>query len=81
MTNAQKTDTLLPVYLVVGEDELKRRTVLDRLRKRLERRGDIAFNSDEFDGAVATGEAVVAACNTVPFASDVRLVQVDAADK
>lgn len=81
MATAQKTDTLLPVYLVVGEDELKRRTVMERLHRRLEASGDIAFNTDRFAGDAATGDDVVAACNTVPFASDVRLVQVDDADK
>lgn len=81
MTQAKKTDTLLPVYLVVGEDELKRRTVIERLHRRLEQAGDIAFNTDRFAGDVASGDAIVQACNTVPFASDVRLVEVEDADK
>lgn len=67
---------LLPAYLIVGEDELKRNTVLKRLRSRVAALGDIDFNSDYFEGPNVTGEDVVTSCNTVPFASDVRLVVV-----
>lgn len=81
MANSKKQDTLLPAYLVVGEDALKRATVLKRLRTRVEAYGDLAFNSDEFNGEVAEGAAIVSACNTVPFASDMRLVEVKAAGK
>ena len=75
------TSGLLPVYLVVGEDELKRRTVIERLRKKVAESGDLEFNRDEFSGERASGEAIVGACNTLPFASDLRLVEVVAADK
>ena len=76
-----KQDALLPVYLVVGEDALKRDTVMRRLRARLSSLGDLSFNSDEFSGDIALGSDIVAACNTVPFASPVRLVEVRATDK
>ena len=72
---------MLPVYLVVGEDALKRDTVMKRLRARLSSMGDLSFNADEFDGETAQGGDIVTACNTVPFASPVRLVEVRAADK
>lgn len=72
---------LLPVYLVTGTDELKRQTVIARLHKRIEQVGDLSFNFDQFNGEVAEGSAIVGACNTLPFASDVRLVQVSAVDK
>lgn len=72
---------LLPAYLVVGEDALKRRTVLDRLRKRVAAVGDLEFNHDEFDGATATGSDIAISCNTLPFASDVRLVEVRNVEK
>lgn len=74
--NAKEDKQLLGAYLVVGEDELKRRRVLDRLRKRVAALGDLEFNHDEFDGENASGEAIVAACNTLPFASELRLVEV-----
>lgn len=71
----------LPAYLIVGEDELKRRTVIERLRKRIGALGDLEFNRDEFDGERASGEAIVSACNTLPFASELRLVEVTFVDK
>lgn len=81
MTTQSKQDDLLPAYLITGEDALKRETVLKRLRSRLEALGDLSFNADEFNGEVALGSDIVSACNTVPFASPVRLVEVRAADK
>lgn len=81
MATQSKQDSLLPVYLISGEDALKRETVMKRLRARLETMGDLSFNSDDFNGEVAEGAAIVGACNTVPFASPVRLVEVRAADK
>ena len=77
----EKTISLLPVYLVVGEDELKRRTVLERLRARIGEFGNIEFNHDTFNGERATGEAIVQSCNTLPFASELRLVEVIQVDK
>ena len=72
---------LLPAYLVTGTDELKRETVVRRLRERVAKEGDISFNCDEFGGESAAGADIVAACNTLPFASNVRLVQVMAVDR
>lgn len=71
---------LLSAYLVNGEDELKRETVLKRLRARMSKLGDMDFNSDVFDGETALGGDIVAACNTMPFASEARLVVVRNAD-
>lgn len=81
MENTTQVQTLLPAYLVVGEDELKKETVFKRLHARLEKFGDLSFNSEVFSGADATGEAIVAAANTLPFASSVRLVEVHDVDK
>lgn len=81
MTKTAKTNELLSAYLIVGEDELKRETVIKRLRQRLETMGDLSFNSDVFNGESATGEDIVAACQILPFASDVRLVQVNNVEK
>ena len=77
----QKTSKLLSVYLAVGEDTLKRRTVIERLRKRIEQQGSLEFNHDEFDGERASGADIVGACNTLPFASELRLVEVIGVDK
>lgn len=81
MTTQSKQSTLLPVYLIAGEDELKRETVMKRLYARLSKMGDMSFNSETFSGLTCTGEEVITAANTLPFASEVRLVVVNDVDK
>ncbi|MDO4502541.1 MAG: DNA polymerase III subunit delta [Coriobacteriia bacterium] len=80
-TSATSGQALLPAYLVVGEDELKRTTVVEKLRKRIADTGDLEFNHDVFPAEEAEGSVIVAACNTMPFAADVRLVEVNDADR
>ena len=70
-----------PVYLVNGDNEVRRRTVLDRLRARFEKMADLDFNSDTFDGTSAKASEIVASCNTLPFGSERRLVLVRSADR
>ena len=77
----QSTAPLLAAYLIVGEDELKRRTVLSRLRARISTLGDLEFNHEVFDGEKARGDDIVTSCDTLPFASAVRLVEVSQVDK
>lgn len=81
MATESNKPNLLPVYLVAGEDELKRETVIKRLHARLSKMGDMSFNTDVFKGETCTGDEVVVAASTLPFASEVRLVQVDNVDK
>ncbi len=81
MDTSSKQPTLLPAYLIVGEDLLKQRRVIERLRESASKLGDLEFNHDRFDGESASGADVAAACNTLPFMSDVRLVEVAQADK
>lgn len=81
MATSTKSDTLLPAYLVVGEDSLKRQAVLARLRTRMAALGDMEFNSEDLDGETAVGADIVTSCNTLPFASDARLVYLRNADK
>lgn len=81
MATKKKNNELLTAYLLVGEDSLKRSRTLEKLRGRLEELGDLAFNSDALDGELAEGGDIVTACNTVPFASEKRLVHVRNADK
>ncbi|MGI6591346.1 MAG: DNA polymerase III subunit delta [Eggerthellaceae bacterium] len=76
-----KEAKLLPVYMAVGDDTLKRERVEERLTKRLSQVGDLSFNSQVFDGADAQGSDIVMACNTLPFASALRLVVVRNAEK
>lgn len=71
----------LPAYLAVGADEFKRQVVYERLTKRIAALGDLDFNLEVFSGPSTDAEALVAACNTLPFACDYRLVVVRNADK
>lgn len=82
-SNVAQKPPLLPAYLIVGEDELKRRRTIERLRMRAREEGDIDFNHDEFDAesSTTTGSAIASACNTLPFASNIRLVEVKHVDK
>ncbi|MDR0515226.1 MAG: DNA polymerase III subunit delta [Coriobacteriaceae bacterium] len=72
---------LLAAYLVVGEDTLKKQAVLARLKARFAQEGDMAFNYDCFSGEGSLGSDIVNACNLMPFASNLRLIQVNDADK
>lgn len=79
--NKVQNNSLLPVYLIAGEDELKRETVLKRLHERLAKMGDLSFNSESFSGTTCLAEDVITAANTLPFASRVRLVEVHDIEK
>ena len=72
---------LLPAYLAVGEDELKRNTVIERLKGRLEE-GLVAFNLDELTASPELDPTAVAiSLNTVPFGTGFRLVLIHDANK
>jgi len=81
MEAIETNEALLPVYLIEGEDQLKRKLVLKRLKSRIADGGDISFNFDSFSGDGASGDAIIAACNTLPFIAPARLVLVTEADK
>lgn len=65
---------LLPAYLVVGADELKRHRVIERLKGHVT--GDLAeFNLDEVEGSSIEDPAqLVTSLQTMPFGADVRVV-------
>lgn len=71
----------LPVYLIVGADELKREYVMTRLTERMEKLGDLDFNRDIFEGGQVGADELVTACNTLPFMSEKRLVVIRHAEK
>lgn len=77
----QSQNILLPAYLITGADDLKKGTALKKLHARVGAMGDLAFNFDRFTGETDSSADIVAACKTLPFASDVRLVQVDDVDR
>lgn len=67
--------SLLPAYLVVGSDELKRSHAVARMKKRLEASGLADFNLDERDmSKEQTSEDVLSSLNTFPMGADFRLV-------
>lgn len=72
---------LKPVHLIYGSEDLLLEQGLNRLRKRVGEVADLDFNLDTFDGENANADDVVAACNTLPFVSERRLVIVKNVDK
>lgn len=70
---------LLPAYLIVGADELKRDAAVRRLRSRVP--ADMAdFNLDELDGASLEDPGqLISSAQTMPFCADFRLVIVNGA--
>lgn len=70
---------LLPAYLIVGADELKRDVAVRRLRSRVPT--DMAdFNLDELDGAsLEEPGQLISSAQTMPFCADFRLVIVNGA--
>jgi DNA polymerase-3 subunit delta len=73
---ASRSEELKPVYLILSEQALLVDEALARLRRRVGEHADLDFNSQTFSGDSAEAESIVAACNTMPFASDLRLVVV-----
>lgn len=72
---------LLPAYLAVGTDELKKNEAVARLKARLDG-GLAAFNLDEIAPSVDLDPAaVVASLNTLPVGTPFRLVVIRRAEK
>jgi DNA polymerase-3 subunit delta len=78
---SESTTELKPVYLIVSDQEFLLQHALDRLKARVAEVADIDFNYEQFDGESADADQVVSACNTLPFASDRRLVVLRNVDK
>jgi DNA polymerase III subunit delta len=72
---------LKPVYLIYGTEDLRLSQALARLKKRVGEAADLDFNSDTFDGESGKADDIIAACNTLPFLSERRLVIVKNVDK
>ena len=71
---------LLPAYLAVGPDELKRNKMVERLKKRLDESFS-AFNLDEFTGPTVDIDVLVSALQTMPMGDSRRIVILREADK
>ena len=73
---------LLPAYLIVGADELKRTSAVNRMRARLDASGMAAFNLDERDMSKDPQiDDIIASLNTFPMGSDFRLVILENCDR
>ena len=73
---------LLPAYLIVGADEVKRDTAIARLKARLEASGMADFNLDEWDmQRDQEPDDVLSSLTTFPMGSDFRLVILKGCDK
>ncbi|MCL2806578.1 MAG: DNA polymerase III subunit delta [Coriobacteriia bacterium] len=80
MKNA-KTD-LLSAYLIIGSDELKAQTVIQRLLARLKEQGDLDFNSQILDASKEIDICnLIDSLNTPPLAAPYRVVVVKEIDK
>ena len=77
---AADINDLKNVYLIYGPQPLRLEQALARLKSRFSE-VDLDFNMQTFRGESTRGEDVVAACNTMPFMSERRLVVVRDADK
>jgi DNA polymerase III subunit delta len=65
------------LYVIYGSDELARREAFDKLRAELDKDGSLATNYVTFDAFKTSPQEVMAACDTVPFLGDARLVVVE----
>ncbi len=72
---------LLPVYVVMGEEQLLRDEVVAALRSATLAGGVAAFNEDRFTAGEASVEAVVGAARTVPMMASRRFVLVRGAER
>lgn len=73
---------LLPGYLIVGPDEVKRDAAVARLKKRLESSGMLDFNLDERDMTKEQSiDDIISSLNTFPMGADFRLVILDGCDR
>lgn len=74
---------LLPVYLVVGADEVKRDAAVSRLKARLEASGMADFNIDEreMDRGDHEPDEILSSLNTFPLGAAFRLVILRGCDK
>jgi DNA polymerase III subunit delta len=78
---AKQLSEYKPVYLIYGEQDLLLEQALDKLKENVGEVADLDFNSETFDGETAHVDEIVSACNTLPFASERRLVVVRNVDK
>ena len=78
---AKQLSEYKPVYLIVGDQDLLLDQAVEALKSSVAEVADLDFNLETFEGESASADNVVAACNTLPFVSERRLVIVRGVDK
>ena len=78
---AKQLSEYKPVYLIVAEQEMLLNQAVDSLKSSVAEVADLDFNLETFEGESVNADDVVAACNTLPFVSERRLVIVRGVDK
>jgi len=78
---AKQLSEYRPVYLIVGDQDLLLDQAVDSLKSSVAEVADLDFNLETFDGESASADDIVAACNTLPFVSERRLVIVRGVEK
>lgn len=76
-----KKQSLKPLCLILSEESFLRDQAVGLLKARVEEEGPIDFNFDRFDAALSSASDIVAAAETMPFASPYRLILVHNIDK
>ena len=76
-----KKTELLPIYLLVGDDEQKKEDLTSKMRERCASFGEMTINTDVYDCENAEATRIVSSCLTLPFASEKRLVIVNNLEK
>jgi DNA polymerase III subunit delta len=67
------------IYVLYGPEPLQKREALQALKQRLDTDGALATNTATLDARQSSPQEVIAACDTVPFLAEVRLVVVEGA--
>ena len=78
---AKQLSEYKPVYLIVGEQDLLLNQAVESLKSSVAEVADLDFNLETFEAESVSADDVVAACNTLPFVSERRLVIVRGVDK
>ncbi|MCH7484422.1 MAG: DNA polymerase III subunit delta, partial [Chloroflexi bacterium] len=65
------------LYIFYGSELLARRDALERLKESLDSDGSLATNTTYLDAARSSPQEVIAACDTVPFLGEHRLILIE----
>ncbi len=65
------------LYIFYGSEPLARKDALDRLKESLDSDGSLVTNTTYLDAARSSPPEVIAACDTVPFLGEHRLIVVE----